>query len=64
MSQITVEAEIDVWSLPFELKLELSHRELIQFIMEIDEHVADYDFTKALAEKVNHLVARFEGDYE
>ena len=39
-----------------------SEEELINFIMYIDEHVADYDFTKKLRDKFSDIIAMCDGE--
>jgi hypothetical protein len=55
-----VEAEINPGQLAYEMSTELSDTELVQFVMDLDEHVQDIDFTKSVAEHLNNLIRIYE----
>lgn len=57
---ISVNSELNLAVLADDLSWQVDSEELMKFILLVDEHVADFDFTKTLAKKLSKIVKKEE----
>ena len=61
MTSFRVDTEIDLDDLAEEVVSQSTHDEIMAFIMEIDERVADYDFSVKLRDRLIELIEHEDG---
>lgn len=56
-----MEVEIDLKAIALQFANELHSHVLLEFITDIDEHVAEMDFTVTLRDRLNEIIDKEEG---
>lgn len=58
MAEILAKVDVTPWDVVNSLNW--NYNEILEFVLKVDETVADLDFTKALRDELNEIISREE----
>lgn len=64
MSKLGLNFEFDLSELAYQITVEMDDDDIMEFILQIEEHVMDWRFTKKLRDKLSEMIdtAKEEGE--